>query len=88
MWLSSNKLEKGTGWTEAAPGMFTLDEFVPGACRPPSINDAARLGCRLEDFGRHWTEERASPRTRAKLVHMLKERAWDLACHRLAPGHA
>jgi hypothetical protein len=25
---------------------------------------------------------------RAKLVHLLKERAWDLAAHKVYPGHA
>jgi hypothetical protein len=27
-------------------------------------------------------------RSRAKLVGLVKERAWDLACHRMAPGRA
>jgi hypothetical protein len=80
---------KGVGWTEAPTGAFSLDEFVPGpTCRPVLEKDAARLGCRLEDFGRHWTEEIASPRARAKLVHLIKNRAWNLACRRMAPGHA
>jgi hypothetical protein len=79
--------KKGAGWTEARPGEITLDEFMPGACRPVSVRDAARLGCRLEDFGRHWTEEPA-PRDRAKLVHLLKERAWDLAARQVRPGRA
>jgi hypothetical protein len=35
---------KGEGWTEAAPGMFTLDEFMPGACLPVSASVRARLG--------------------------------------------
>jgi hypothetical protein len=77
---------KGAGWVEAPKGSITLYELMPGKCRPVLEKDAARLGCRLEDFGRHWTEEVASPRARAKLVHMLKERAWDLACRRMAPG--
>jgi len=50
--------------------------------------DAARLGCRLEDFGRHWTEEPGHPWDRAKIVDALKNRAWDLACRRCAPGNA
>ena len=79
---------KGRGWIEAPEGAFTLDEFMPGACRPPSINDAARLGCRLEDFGRHWTEEPATPRHRANIVHMLKARAWHLAARQVRPGRA
>ena len=49
---------KGVGWTEAPTGAFSLDEFVPGpTCRPVLEKDAARLGCRLEDFGRHWTKK-------------------------------
>jgi hypothetical protein len=39
----------------------------------------------LEAFRKVRQEQKAD---RAKLVHMLKERAWDLACHRTAPGHA
>jgi hypothetical protein len=80
--------KRGAGWVEAPKGAFTLDEFMPGACRPPSENDAARLGCRLEDLGRHWTEELASPRARTKLVRLVKERSFDLACRHLAPGRA
>jgi hypothetical protein len=80
---------KGTGWTEAPKGAFTLDEFVPGDTNRPVLEkDAIRLGCSLEDFGRHWTEEEASPRAHAKLVDMLKERAFALAAHKLTPGHA
>ena len=35
-------------------------------------------------------EERwdAMQRSRAKLVGLIKERAWDAACRRMAPGHA
>jgi hypothetical protein len=79
---------KGTGWTEAPKGAFDLADFVPGYCRSPLEKDAARLGCYVEDFGHHWTEERASPRDRAKIVRALKERAFDLACRWMAPGHA
>jgi hypothetical protein len=71
-----------------AKGAFTLYEMMPGKCRPVLEKDAARLGCRLEDFGRHWTEERASPRARAKIVHMVKERAFNLAAHKVTPGRA
>ena len=78
---------KGAGWTEAPKGAFRPDEFIPGYTRPVLEKDAVRLGCRLEDFGRHWTEEPATPRDRAKIVGLIKERAWDLACHRMAPGH-
>ena len=79
---------KGVGWTEAAPNAFTLDEFMPGACRHVSAKDAARLGCRLEDFEPYWWQEKATPRDRAKIVGLIKARAWDLACRRVPPGHA
>jgi hypothetical protein len=80
---------KGAGWTEAPKGGFDLADFVPGDTNRPVLEkDAIRLGCRLEDFGKHWTEERASPRDRAKIVGALKARAWDLAARRLRPGHA
>jgi hypothetical protein len=32
------------GWTEAAPGTFTPDEFMPIGCRSISARTAARLG--------------------------------------------
>jgi hypothetical protein len=35
---------KGTGWIEAPRGLFTPDEFMPGACLPVSARTAARLG--------------------------------------------
>jgi hypothetical protein len=80
---------KGAGWIEAPEGGFNLADFVPGDTNRPVLEkDAARLGCRLEDFGRHWTEEPATPRDRAKIVGALKNRAWTLACHRMAPGRA
>ena len=80
---------KGTGWTAAPDGAFNLADFVPGDTNRPVLSkDAARLGCRLEDFGRHWTEEPATPRDRAKIIGLIKARAWDLACHRMTPGHA
>jgi hypothetical protein len=80
---------KGTGWTKAPDGGFNLADFIPGDTNRPVLpKDAARLGCRLEDFGRHWTEEPASPRDRAKIVHMLKERAWHLAARQVRPGRA
>ena len=80
--------KRGVGWTEAPKGSIPLDEFVPGAARQVRPNDAARLGCRLEDFGRHWTEEPATPRHRANIVHMLKARAWHLAARQVRPGNA
>jgi hypothetical protein len=80
---------KGTGWTAAPDGAFNLADFVPGDTNRPVLpKDAARLGCRLEDFGRHWTEERASTADRKKIVGLIKARAWDLACRRMTPGNA
>jgi hypothetical protein len=78
---------KGAGWVTAPDGGFNLADFVPGNTNRPVLpKEAARLECRLEDFGRHWTEEPATPRDRAKLVDLLKARAWDLACRWMAPG--
>ena len=34
---------EGAGWISAA-GSITLDQFMPGACRPASVRDAARIG--------------------------------------------
>jgi hypothetical protein len=80
---------KGLGWSKAPDRAFDLGDFVPGDTNRPVLpKDAARLGCRLEDFGRHWTEELASPRAHAKLVRLVKERSFDLACRHLAPGRA
>ena len=80
---------KGTGWNAAPDGAFNLGDFVPGDTNRPVLpKDAARLGCRLEDFGRHWTEEPASTASRAKLVYLLKERSFDLAARRVPPGNA
>jgi hypothetical protein len=80
---------KGTGWTAAPDGAFNLADFVPGDTNRPVLEkDAIRLGCYLEDFGRHWTEELASPQDHAKIVHRLKERAWQLAVAKCPPGHA
>jgi hypothetical protein len=80
--------KRGVGWIEAPKGAFRLDEFMPGACRPPLEKDAAWLGCRLEDFGRHWTEEPGHPWDRTKIVGLIKERAWLLAARTCAPGNA
>ena len=41
---------KGTGWTAAPDGAFSLDEFMPGACRPVSVRDRARLGMPIAEF--------------------------------------
>jgi hypothetical protein len=80
--------KRDLGWIEAPEGAFTLDTFMPGACRPPLEKDAIRLGCYVEDFGPHWTEMPATPRDRAKIVSLIKTRAFDLACRRMAAGHA
>jgi hypothetical protein len=81
--------KKDLGWIEAPHGAFNLADFVPGDTNRPVLpKDAARLGCRLEDFGRHWTEEPGHPWDRAKIVDALKNRAWDLACRQCAPGNA
>lgn len=42
--------KRGAGWVTAPKGSISPDEFMPGACRPVSVNDAARLGCHLWDF--------------------------------------
>jgi hypothetical protein len=42
-------------------------------------------------YGLLWgtvVSELPSPRHRAKIVGLIKTRAWDLACRRMAPGHA
>jgi hypothetical protein len=80
--------KRGIGWVEAPDGAFTLDEFVPGAYKPVSAAVAARLGIPAAELLAHWTDRLPKVRAgRAKLALMLKERAWDLACHRMAPGH-
>jgi hypothetical protein len=81
--------KKGVGWIEAPNGAFDLGDFMPGYTRPVSAKDAARLGCRLEDFGPHWTDWLPEVRAgRAKLALLLKERSFDLAASRVRPGHA
>jgi hypothetical protein len=77
---------KDVGWIKA-PGSMALADFMPGKMKPVSAELAARLGCRLEDFGHHWTDD-ALDEDRAKLVHLLKERAWHLAARRHRPGRA
>jgi hypothetical protein len=80
---------KGTGWVEAPKGAFDFGDFMPGDTNRPVLpKDAARLGCYLEDFGRHWTEEPGHPWDRTKIVGLLKKRAWDLAASSVPPGHA
>jgi hypothetical protein len=36
--------QKGVGWITASPGSITPDELMPGACRPVSVRDRARVG--------------------------------------------
>jgi hypothetical protein len=63
---------------------------------PPGEEEWRRLSLveRFEWLEEHcWIlppEERwdAMKRHRAKIVGLIKERAWDLACRRMAPGHA
>jgi hypothetical protein len=78
---------KGAGWTEAPEASIPLADFIPGFCRSPLEKDAARLGCRLEDFGPHWTEMPGHPWDRAKIISLVKERAWAMAAARVPPGH-
>jgi hypothetical protein len=80
---------KGAGWVTAPDGGFDLADFIPGDTNRPVLEkDAIRLGCRLTDFGPHWTEMPATPHDRAKIVGLIKTRAWDLACRGMAPGNA
>ena len=41
---------KGVGWVEAPAGSITPDELLPGANRPASARDAARLGTSLSNL--------------------------------------
>jgi hypothetical protein len=69
---------KGTGWTKAPDGALTLADFMPGYTRPILPKDRARLEMPpLYDTS-----------TGEKLVHLIKERAWDLAIARCPPGRA
>jgi hypothetical protein len=36
--------EKGSGWVRVPPGRIRADELIPGAYRPVSVRDRARLG--------------------------------------------
>jgi hypothetical protein len=65
--------------------------------RPPGEHEREEWRRPVEDF--EWAEEHlwilppeerwdAMERSRATLVHRLKERAFDLAARRMAPGHA
>ena len=101
--------KRGAGWIEAAPGTFTPDEFMPGACRPASAKDAARLDIPASELDDITAEDIAiakhemsrprkiygslftvlpAPRHRAKLVHLLKERSFDLAARLATPSCA
>ena len=69
--------KRGAGWIEA-PKSLTLSSFMPGKMRPVSADLAARVGM----------PPLYNTNTGAKLVGLFKERAWDLACRRMPPGHA
>ena len=87
-WRIEHRL-KGAGWIEAPDGAFTLDQFMPGACRPVSPRDCARLGIPAAEIARHWTDDYDERQaSRAKIVHMLKARAWHLAARQVPPGRA
>jgi hypothetical protein len=77
--------KRGTGWTEAPKGSLALADFMPGYMRPVSADLAARLGIPAAELD---DSELPSPRDRAKIVGLLKERAWDLAARELRPGNA
>jgi hypothetical protein len=69
---------KGAGWSEAPDGAFDLGDFMPGYTRPISPRDRARLGMPpLYDTS-----------AGEKLVHLFKERAFDLAVRQVPPGRA
>ena len=79
--------KRGTGWIEAPHGAFNLGDFMPGYMRPVSAKDAARddiPAAELDDI----TPGERSPRARAKIIGLIKTRAWDLAVARCPPGHA
>jgi hypothetical protein len=81
--------ERGIGWVAAPAGSFRPDQFVPGAYIPVTAATAARLGIPACELELHWTDRLPEVRAgRAKIVGLVMERAWDLACHRMAPGHA
>jgi hypothetical protein len=75
------------GWIEAPKGSMSLADFMPGAMRPVSADLASRVGmpaAELDDI----TPGERSPRARAKIIGLIKTRAWDLAVARCPPGHA
>jgi len=41
---------RGVGWVEAPKGSMALHSFMPGANRPASIRDAARLGMPVSEL--------------------------------------
>ena len=77
---------KGDKWV---PGGASFGEFLDNP--PVSPRFAAELGIPMSDV--RVVRRPAMPplyntSTGAKLVHMLKERAWDLAASSVPPGHA
>jgi hypothetical protein len=100
---------KGSGWTEAPKGAFTLASFMPGYTRPASAKDAALHDIPASELDDITAEEielakhemsrprkiygslftvLPAPRHRAKLVHLLKERSFDLAARLATPSCA
>lgn len=68
---------KGAGWTEAAPGSITPDQFMPGACRPVSARDAARVGMPL--FAAKDLRELGVKMAEVDALLMLKRKARQVA---------
>jgi hypothetical protein len=79
--------KRGTGWIEAPKGSMSLASFMPGKMRPVSADLAARVGMPLSELDDITPGER-SPRDRAKIIGLIKTRAWDLAVAGCPPGHA
>jgi hypothetical protein len=75
----------GVGWIEAPKGSLSLANFMPGAMRPVSADLAARVGMPATKIARHWIND-ALDENREKVIHALKERAWDLAASSVRPG--
>ena len=69
---------KGVGWIEAPRGAFNLGDFFPGYTRPISHRDRARLAM----------PPLYNTSAGEKLVHLFKERAFDLAVRQVPPGRA
>ena len=77
---------KGVGWIEAPKGSMSLADFMPGKMRPVSADLAARVGMPAAELDEPPPLYDTS--TGAKIVDLLKKRAWDLAASSVPPGHA